>query len=152
MKRRLRISLKRKQQHGNPVIGKTAKRTGWITIGKSAQEKWAFLETIKPPAEIPSRYTQPKEANEFLLHWLTYEYLHSTLEFEPSENFDWREHAAKTGEYYARLGLDQLTKLIFAGDLDAPLWFESSISIDHGLTAQEAFAAIWMVSFKVLNK
>lgn len=85
-----------------------------------AQEKRAVLEAIKPPSLPPARnYSQPAAPDEFLLHWLTWKYLDSTLEFEPSANFNWRDHAAKAGEYYAKQGLDHLAQLVRRGDAEA---------------------------------
>jgi len=96
------------------------KTANWIEcVQKLASEKRALLQSIKPPLESPSRYIQPEAAREFPLHWLTYEYLNLTLDFDLTENFNWRDHAAKAGEYYARQGLDHLTELVFAGDTKA---------------------------------
>jgi len=90
-----------------------------VALQQLAQEKRALLEAIKPPSEAPSRYTQPKEANEFSLHWLTWNYLEATLNFELDETLNWRDYAAQAGEYYAREGLQHLTNLVFAGDSKA---------------------------------
>jgi len=100
------------------------------------RRKLALLEAIKPGLEGPSRYEEPEAANECALLYLTLSYLNSTLNFEPTPDFNWRDQAAKAGEYHARVGFEQLRRLVAKGDEKA-LAALADITIAATLTLSE---------------